>query len=75
MRVVASFCPSRTCLKKATEEISDGGHSDLKQQVSVVTDQQQPQRQQESTITLVGLRLSNHWEPPPTTNSKLHDRV
>ena len=47
MRVVASFCPSRTCLKKATEEISDGGHSDLEQQVSVVTDQQQPQRQQQ----------------------------
>ena len=29
-----------------------------------------------TTITVVGLRLSNHWEPPPpTTNSKLHDRA
>ena len=31
------------------------------------------------TITVVGLRLSNYWEPPthppPTTNSKLHDRA
>ena len=30
--------------------------------------------------TVVGLRLSNHWEPQPpptttTTNSKLHDRA
>ena len=33
-----------------------------------------------TTITVVGLRLSNRWEPPThpptiTTNSKLHDRA
>ena len=28
-----------------------------------------------TTITVVGLRQSNRWEYPPTTNSKLHDRV
>ena len=30
-----------------------------------------------TTITVVGMRLSNRWEPPPptTTNSKLHDRA
>ena len=29
-----------------------------------------------TTITVVGLRQSNRWEPPPTTtNSKLHDRT
>ena len=30
-----------------------------------------------TTKTVVGLRLSNRWEPPPppTTNSKLHDRA
>ena len=34
-----------------------------------------------TTITVIGLRLSNHWEPPTTTtttttrNSKLHERA
>ena len=34
-----------------------------------------------TTITVVGLRLSNRWElppkppPPPARNSKLHDRA
>ena len=29
-----------------------------------------------TTISVVGLRQSNCWEPPPTTrNSKLHDRA
>ena len=30
-----------------------------------------------TTITVVGLRQSNRWEPPPPTtrNSKLHDRA
>ena len=42
----------------------------------IVTAQQQPQPQQynKTTITVVGLRQKNRWEPPPTRNSKLHDR-
>ena len=48
--------------------------------MSIVTAQQHPQSQQQNTITVVGLRLSNHWEPPPPythyqSNSKLHDRA
>ena len=46
----------------------------------IVTAQQQPQPQQQHTITVVGLRLGNHWKLPTThttttnthtTNSKL----
>ena len=39
----------------------------------VVTAQQQPQPQQQKTITVVGLRQSNRWEyhPPPTHPHKL----
>ena len=32
----------------------------------IVTAQQQPQPQQKTTKTVVGLRLSNHWEAPPS---------
>ena len=46
--------------------------------IVVVTAQQQNNPNNKTTITVVGLRLSNRWEPPsPTThrNSKLHDRA
>ena len=40
---------------------------------NIVTSQQQPQPQQQTTITVVGLRQSNRWEyhthhPPGTQN-------
>ena len=35
--------------------------------MSIVTAQQHPQSHEQNTITVVGLRLSNHWEPPPPT--------
>ena len=50
--------------------------------IIVVTAQQQPQPNNKTTITVVGLRQSNRWDTTthqqkhpqsPTINSKLHD--
>ena len=49
---------------------STEGQTIIDETLFIVTTQQQPQPNNKTTKTVVGLRVSNCWEPPPTTGTQ-----
>ena len=81
--------PNKNCFKSRNIIETETEHKKSKLEIEIIIEifldilllsqpnnNHNPNPNNKTTKTVVGLGLSNHWEPPPpTTNSKLHDRA